>query len=112
MVSNVLPETLEDGADMVPYSELIIELTGSTSVLNIWPKESVKKSLSQLYKASKQFDYFSLQSTQYTHQYRTSWVQGPAVWRTTGGSPSFQKIAEYEAVQQGWWQTAPPPTWR
>lgn len=35
MVSNVLPETLEDGADMVPYSELIIELTGSTSVLNI-----------------------------------------------------------------------------
>lgn len=35
MVGNVLPEALEDGADMVPYSELIIELTGGTSVLNI-----------------------------------------------------------------------------
>lgn len=35
MVGNVLPEALEDGADMVPNSELIVELTGGTSVLNI-----------------------------------------------------------------------------
>lgn len=35
MVGNVLPEALEDRADMVPYSELIIKLTGSTGMLNI-----------------------------------------------------------------------------
>lgn len=35
VMANVLPETLEDGADMVPYSELIIELTGGSSMLNI-----------------------------------------------------------------------------
>lgn len=35
MVGNVLPEALEDGTDMVPYSELIVELTGSPSVLNV-----------------------------------------------------------------------------
>lgn len=39
MVGNVLPEALEDGADMVPYSEFIIELTGGTGMLNIWPEE-------------------------------------------------------------------------
>lgn len=35
MVRNVLPETLEDRADMVPYSELIIELAGGAGMLNI-----------------------------------------------------------------------------
>lgn len=40
MVGEVLPETLEDGANMVPYSKLIIELAGGTSMLNIWPEET------------------------------------------------------------------------
>lgn len=35
MVGKVLPETLEDSADMVPYSELIIEFAGGTGMLNI-----------------------------------------------------------------------------
>lgn len=41
MVGKVLPETLEDSADMVPYRELIIELTGGAGMLNIWPEETV-----------------------------------------------------------------------
>lgn len=41
MVGQVLPETLEDSADMVPYSEFIIELTGGTSMLNICAAETV-----------------------------------------------------------------------
>lgn len=43
MVGNVLPEALEDSTDMVPYCELIIELTGGPGVLNIWPAETLKK---------------------------------------------------------------------
>lgn len=35
MVGKVLPETLEDSADMVPYSELIIELAGGACMLDI-----------------------------------------------------------------------------
>lgn len=41
MVGNVLPETLEDSADMVPYSEFIIELAGGASMLNIWRERNV-----------------------------------------------------------------------
>lgn len=39
MVGNVLPETLENSADMVPYSELIVELAGGAGMLNIWQEE-------------------------------------------------------------------------
>lgn len=35
MVGNVLPQAFEDGADMISYSEFIIELAGGSSVLNI-----------------------------------------------------------------------------
>lgn len=35
MMSNVLPEALEDRTDVVPYSELIIELAGGSGVLDI-----------------------------------------------------------------------------
>lgn len=35
MMGKVLPETLEDSADMVPYSELIIELAGGACMLDI-----------------------------------------------------------------------------
>lgn len=35
VMGNVLPQTLEDSADMVPYGELIVELTGGTGVLNV-----------------------------------------------------------------------------
>lgn len=35
MVGKVLPEALEDSADMVPYSELIIKLAGGAGMLNI-----------------------------------------------------------------------------
>lgn len=35
MVGKVLPQTLEDGADMVPYSELIIELAGGAGMFHI-----------------------------------------------------------------------------
>lgn len=38
MVGNVLPQAFEDGADMISYSEFIIELAGGSSVLNIWPE--------------------------------------------------------------------------
>lgn len=41
MVGKILPETLEDSADMVPYSKLIIELTGGAGMLNIWPEETI-----------------------------------------------------------------------
>lgn len=47
-----------------------------------------------------------------THRCRISWGQAPAVWWTADGSPSFQRIAEYEAVQLGWWRIAPPPAWQ
>lgn len=40
MVRKVLPETLEDGANMVPYSKLIVELAGGTGMLDIWPEET------------------------------------------------------------------------
>ena len=43
MVGNILPETLEDSADMVPYGEFIIKLAGSTSVLNIWSEKMGEK---------------------------------------------------------------------
>lgn len=35
MVGKVLPETFEDSADVVPYSELVIELAGGASMFNI-----------------------------------------------------------------------------
>lgn len=35
MVRKVLPETLEDGANMVPYGKLIVELAGGTGMLDI-----------------------------------------------------------------------------
>lgn len=35
MVGEVLPEALEDGANMVPYSKLVVELAGGTGVLDI-----------------------------------------------------------------------------
>lgn len=35
MVGKILPEALEDSADMVPYCKLIIEFAGGSSVLNI-----------------------------------------------------------------------------
>lgn len=44
MVGKVLPETLEDSADMVPYSELIIELASGTGMLNICTEETIFKS--------------------------------------------------------------------
>lgn len=44
MVGKVLPETLEDSADMVPYSELIVELAGGACMLDIWPEDTVVKS--------------------------------------------------------------------
>lgn len=40
MVGQVLPETLEDSANMVPYSKFIIELTRGTSMLDICPEKS------------------------------------------------------------------------
>lgn len=40
MVGEILPEALEDGANMVPYSKLVVKLTGGTGVLNIWPEET------------------------------------------------------------------------
>ena len=45
MVSYVLPETLEYSADMVPYSEFIIELASGAGMLNIWPERTVEKGL-------------------------------------------------------------------
>ena len=45
MVGNVLPQTLEDSADMVPYSELILERAGGAGMLNIWPERTVEKGL-------------------------------------------------------------------
>lgn len=35
MMGNVLPETLEDRANMVPYCELIVELAGGAGMLDI-----------------------------------------------------------------------------
>lgn len=40
MVGEILPEALEDGANMVPYGKLVVKLTGGTSVLDIWPEET------------------------------------------------------------------------
>lgn len=40
MVGKILPEALEDGANMVPYSKLVVKLTGGTGVLNILAEET------------------------------------------------------------------------
>ncbi len=41
VVCKVLPETLEDSADMVPYSEFVIELTSGAGMLDICTEETV-----------------------------------------------------------------------
>lgn len=45
VVAHVLPEALEDGADVVADRELIVELAGGTGVLHVCGRE---ESLSQL----------------------------------------------------------------
>ena len=38
MVADVLPEALEDGADVVADGELVIEFAGGAGVLHIWQR--------------------------------------------------------------------------
>lgn len=39
MVGKILPEALEDSADMVSYCKLVIEFAGGSGMLDICPKE-------------------------------------------------------------------------
>lgn len=43
MMSDVLPKALEDSTNVVPYSELIIELAGGSGVLDIWTENKYEK---------------------------------------------------------------------
>ena len=45
VVAHVLPEALEDGADVVADGELIVELAGGTGVLHICGKEGTQESV-------------------------------------------------------------------
>lgn len=49
VVSNVLPEAFEDGADVVADGKFVIELTGGSSMFHIYKKDQKKTT----------FDYFS-----------------------------------------------------
>lgn len=82
MVGKILPEALEDSADMVPYCKLIIEFAGGSSMLDICPEERLKSKnvySSTIQPKSRSLLELNNHLTGRTHRCRTSLGQAPAV---------------------------------